>query len=152
MWSNDHDIVMCREVLQIEPYQFKIRSPERGQSWESLAEKLNENSCPKFRVTARSVRDRYNLLTKKMAAKLKSEENASGIQVETWELDDLLEEILEKEKAAVNFPLKFSSFNSKVIWKDFIISNSGLIKFLFSTITHKSFSYLLWQKSKFRVE
>ncbi|CAH3133365.1 unnamed protein product [Pocillopora meandrina] len=80
---------MCREVLQIEPYQFKIRSPERGQAWESLTEKLNENSCPKFRVTARSVRDRYNLLTKKMAAKLK---------IETSELDDLLEEILEKEK------------------------------------------------------
>ena len=91
---------MCREVLQIEPYQFKIRSPERGQAWESLAEKLNENSCPKFRVTARSVRDRYNLLTKKMAAKLKSEEKASGIQAETSELDDLLGEILEKEKAA----------------------------------------------------
>ena len=100
VWSNDHDILMCREVLQIEPFQFKIRSPERGQAWESLAEKLNANSCPKFRVTARSVRDRYNFLTKKMSAKLKSEEKASDIQVETSELDDLLEEILEKKKAA----------------------------------------------------
>ena len=79
-------ISLCREVLQIEPYQFKIRSPERGQAWESLAEKLNENSCPKFRVTARSVRDRYNLLTKKMAAKLKSEEKASAFKLKLQSL------------------------------------------------------------------
>ena len=102
MWSNDHDIVMCREVLIVEPYRFKIRSPERGKAWESLAETLNAMSSlsSKFKVTARSVRDRYNLLTKKMQAKLKSEEKASGIDVETTELDVLLEEILEREKAA----------------------------------------------------
>ena len=35
-----------------------------------------------------------------MQAKLKSEEKASGIDVESSELDCLLEEILEKEKAA----------------------------------------------------
>lgn len=93
---------MCREVLVVEPFRFKIRSPEGGQAWESLAEKLNAMSSlsPKFRVTARSVRDRYNLLTKKMQAKLKSEEKASGITVESSELDCALEEILEKEKAA----------------------------------------------------
>ena len=102
MWSNDHDIVMSREVLIVEPCRFKIRSPKRGKAWESLAETLNATSSlsSKFKVTARSVRDRYNLLTKKMQAKLKSEEKASAIDVETTELDDLLEEISEKEKAA----------------------------------------------------
>jgi len=54
----------------------------------------------KFRVTARSVRDRYNLVTKRMQAKLKTEEKSTGIDVETSELVELLEEILEKEKAA----------------------------------------------------
>ena len=102
MWSNEHDIVMCREVLIVEPYRFKIRGPERGKAWESLAETLNEMSSlsSKFKVTARSVRARCNLLTKKMQAKLKSEEKASEIDVETTELDNLLEEILEKKKAA----------------------------------------------------
>ena len=52
----------------------------------------------KFRVTAWSERDRYNLLTKRMQAKLKMEVKSShGINVETLELDVLLEEVLEKD-------------------------------------------------------
>lgn len=100
VWNNDQDIAMCREVLVEEPYRFKIRSAERGQAWESIAENLNVMPSLKFRVTARSVRDRYNLLTKEMQAKLKIEEKSTGIDVESSELDDLLEEILEREKAA----------------------------------------------------
>ena len=46
------------------------------------------------------MRDRYNLLTKTFQAKLQSEEKASGIDATNPELDDLLEEILEKEKVA----------------------------------------------------
>ena len=85
---------MCREVLDIEPYQFKLRSPERGKAWETISSHLNATSYPKFRVTPRSVRDRYNLRTKKFQVRLNKEERASGIS------DNLLEEILEKEKAA----------------------------------------------------
>ena len=91
---------MYREVLDIEPYQFKLRSPERGKAWETISSHLNASSCPKFRVTPRSVRDRYNLLTKKLQARLNREGKASGIADDNSELDDLLEEILEKEKAA----------------------------------------------------
>ena len=32
VWKYDHDLLMCREVLDIEPYQFKVRSPERGKA------------------------------------------------------------------------------------------------------------------------
>ena len=42
--------------------------------------------------------DRYNLLTKKLQARLNTEEKASGIAVNNSELDDLLEEIAAKEK------------------------------------------------------
>ena len=91
---------MCREVLDIEPYQFKLRSPERGKAWETISSHLNATSHPKFRVTPRSVRDRYNLLTKKFQVRLNREERASGISDDNSELDNLLEEILEKEKAA----------------------------------------------------
>ena len=55
---------------------------------------------PKFRVTPRSVRDRYDLLTKKFQVRLNREERARGISDDNSELDNLLEEILEKEKAA----------------------------------------------------
>ena len=91
---------MCREVLDIEPYQFQLRSPERGKAWETISSHLNATSHPKFRVTPRSVRDRYNLLTKKFQVRLNREERVSGISDDNSELDNLLEEIFEKEKAA----------------------------------------------------
>ena len=83
-----------------EPYKFKPRTPERGQSWESIVQQLNSIHQPSFRVTARSVRDRFTLLSTKYAQKLRMEEKASGIEVEQTELDSLLEEILEREKEA----------------------------------------------------
>ena len=91
---------MCREVLDIEQYQFKLGSPERGKAWETISSHLNATSYPKFRVTPRSVRDRYNLLTKKFQVRLNKEERASGISDDNSELENLLEEILEKERAA----------------------------------------------------
>lgn len=96
----DHDVIMCREVLVSEPFNFKPRSPERGKVWEKIAQELNAIEKPKFRVTARAVRDRYSLLITKHAQKLREEEKASGIEVETSELDNLLEEIIEREKNA----------------------------------------------------
>ena len=61
---------------------------------------INVTSYPKFRVTPRSVRDRYNLLTKKFQVRLNKEDRASGISDDNSELDNLLEEILEKETVA----------------------------------------------------
>ena len=95
-----HDVIMCREGLVSEPFNFKPRNPERGKVWEKIAQELNAIEKPKFRVTARAVRDRYSLLITKHAQKLREEEKASGIEVETSELDNLLEEIIEKEKNA----------------------------------------------------
>ena len=83
-----------------EPYKFKARTPQRGQSWESVAQQLNGIHQPGFRVTARSVRDRFSLLSTKYAQKLRMEERASGVEVEQTELDSLLEEILERENDA----------------------------------------------------
>ena len=91
---------MCREVVDIEPYQFKLRGPETGKAWETISSHLKATSYPKFRVTPRSVRDRYKPLTKKFRVRLNKEESASGISDDNSELDNPLEEILEKEKTA----------------------------------------------------
>ena len=99
-WTHDHDVIMCREVLLSAPYNFKTRSIERGQAWDSIAHRLNAIDQPNFRVTARSVRDRFSLLSTKQAQKLREEEKASGIDVEQTELEILLEDILEREKGA----------------------------------------------------
>ena len=47
------------------------------------------------------MRDRYNLLSKRMQARLKMEEKSTGIDLETSELDALLEEVLGKEKELI---------------------------------------------------
>ena len=92
--------MFCRELLVTEPYAHKVRSVERAKAWEQIASSLNSIQAPKFRVTTRSVRDRYTLLTTRKAEQLREEEKASGIEVTPTEIDLLLEEILEKEKAA----------------------------------------------------
>ena len=98
-----------------EPYKFKPRTPEIGQSWESVAQQLISIHQPSFRVTARSVRDRLTLLSTKYAQKSRMEEKASGIEVEQTELDSLLEEILEREKEAKkDLESKDRDKNSKV--------------------------------------
>ena len=71
-----------------------VRSPERGKAWETISSHLNATSYPKFRVTPRSVGDRYNLLTKTFQVRLNKEERVSGIFDGNSELDNLLEEIL----------------------------------------------------------
>ena len=99
-FSEEHDVMLCREVIVAQPYKFKPRSPERGKAWDDIASTLNAIQRPSFKVTARSVRDRYNLLTNRRAQKIRAEEKASGIDVDISELDELLEDILEREKEA----------------------------------------------------
>ena len=81
VWTEDHDILMLREAVTSEPYNFKPKSSERGKVWESIATHLNSLKTPEFRVTARAVRDRYKLLIFRHKLK-KREEKASGIDVE----------------------------------------------------------------------
>ena len=97
-WSEKHDVVLCREVLLMEPYQHPYRSKERGDVWNQIALNLNGLDDPKFTVNKRSVRDRLTLLITKHKAKMRQEENASGIACEETELDRALEEIIDKEK------------------------------------------------------
>ena len=99
-WSDKHDLVHCREVLAMEPYQHPYRSKERGDVWNQIAINLNGLDHPKFKVNKRSVRDRLTLLITKHKAKIRQEENASGIACEETELDQALEEIIDKEKLA----------------------------------------------------
>ena len=100
VWSKHNNTLFCREILLYEPFKFKVRSVERKKAWEAIAGNLNAIEDPKFRVTARSVRDQYAYLTSRKLTQLKDVERASGIAVAEIELDVLLEEILEKGKEA----------------------------------------------------
>ena len=78
-WSDEHDLMLCREVLLLEPFKHPRQSKERGEIWGEIALSLNSISSPKFKVSKRSVRDRLTLLLAKYKEKMRKEEQGSGV-------------------------------------------------------------------------
>ena len=99
-WSEQKDVLLCREVLLSEPYKAKDRTTQRAQLWETVEDHLNTIGSPKFKVDKRSVREHLLVLVNQYKRKMRQEERASGISPETSELDTLLEEILERTELA----------------------------------------------------
>ena len=101
-WTKDHDLLLIREVLAVDPYSQPKGSRERAKLWEEIAMSLNSVSAPQFSVTVRSVRDRVNLvLIKKHKKKVAEENKASGIAPdEPSEFELGMDEICEKAEAA----------------------------------------------------
>lgn len=98
-WTNDHDVMFCREVIAFELFSYKPGSKERGQCLDRIAESLNAISDPYFKVDQRSLRDRIKKLIKLYVTKRNNEEKASGVEIEHTELDDLLLDINDQHQA-----------------------------------------------------
>ena len=97
-WTDEHDILLLREMIASELFQFKKGSPERSKLWESIHERLNKLDNPKFMIKEkRGVRDRWNLLQTKFKRTQREELRASGIDYELSEKNALVEELCEKE-------------------------------------------------------
>ena len=96
-WTEQHDNILCQEILVLEPFKAKKGSIARGQIWDKIANNLNSLQHPQFRVTKRSVRERYTLLSDKFRAKMRDEEKASGIDIDLSDVEKALVEIREKE-------------------------------------------------------
>ena len=95
-WTKEHDIMLCREILLVQPFRFKHGTRDRGRCWEKIAQNLNDVERPHFLVDMRGVRDRFTKLEKNFRKKKASEERASGIcPDEPDELDQALEEIVQ---------------------------------------------------------
>ena len=99
-WTKDHDLILLKEILLFELYSQKRGSPERGRVWEQIAESLNGQREDKilFKVSQRSVRDRFNVLKNNVTKRQREEERASGISPEISEGDEWLEDIIERFK------------------------------------------------------
>ena len=104
--STYHNVLLCWEILVIEPLSAKPKTAQRGQLWKNIADQLNRLSEHKFDVTHRAelrhrfiIRDGFKLLSEKFKNKMGAEEVASGIKREVNELDVLLEEILANKEA-----------------------------------------------------
>ena len=75
-WKEEHDLLLCREILVCQPYKFKERMVERGKIWEEISNHLNTCETAQFRVNKRSVREK-----KKTSTKHKKFEKSDG---ELW--------------------------------------------------------------------
>lgn len=62
--TEEHDTLLCREILVEEPYTFKHGSREKGRCWDCIAQNLNRVEQPEFSVDQRAIRDRYVKLKK----------------------------------------------------------------------------------------
>lgn len=99
-WTEEHDNCLCQEILVLGPFKYKKGSISRGQIWEKIANNLNGLKLPRFKVSKRTVRERYTLLSEKIKAEMRDEEKASGIECDLSEMEKALGEIAEKEAAA----------------------------------------------------
>ena len=61
-WSEDHDLLLCREVLFIKLYQYKPGTKESGNAWNLVSEDLNSTQDLIFSTTQKYVHDRFRLL------------------------------------------------------------------------------------------
>ena len=99
-WTEDHDILLLREMIASELCQFKKGSPDRGKIWESIQERLNKLEHPKFTLKKkRGVRDRWNLLQAKFKRMQREELQASGIDCELSGKNSLIEVLCEQENS-----------------------------------------------------
>ena len=100
-WSNEHDVFLCREVVNLNPFTFKKGSTQRSGMWEKIAQILNECTVLRFSVDKRSVRDHMGILVNKHKRKVRAEEKASGIAPdEPSEMENLLDTIIALEESS----------------------------------------------------
>lgn len=50
-WSEEDDLMLCREVLLLEPFKHPRQSKERGETWGEVVLNLNSIISPKFKVS-----------------------------------------------------------------------------------------------------
>ena len=97
-WTEQKDMMLAREVLLCEPFQYRVGSKERGSVWSQIVTNLNTH--PRFTVSQRAVRDRYGILEEKAKQRNSEIENGTGISSENSELDLAIQEIIEKWEEA----------------------------------------------------
>ena len=70
VWSTNHDVLLCREILIAEPYRYKAGTSERSQVWDKVAQALNSIEGIHFVVDQRAVREGYAKLERNYKRKM----------------------------------------------------------------------------------
>ena len=102
-WTDDHDILLMKEMMISDLFLHKKGSPSRGLIWESIVEKLNAPDSVVFDLKdKRSVRNRWTLLRNNYKSKIRKEA-ARGTDVDqVSEKNALIEELSAKEDSFVD--------------------------------------------------
>ena len=98
--TKDHDIIFLRELLLIEPWNYMYGSNKKGNCWKRISESFNQLKDISFKVTQRSVQDRYLTLEKTYKKQKREEDKQSGINPEETEVDFALADIIERFEEA----------------------------------------------------
>ena len=65
-WTKGHGNYLCEEILVPEPFKCKKGSISKGKIREKIANNLNGLKLPRLKVSKRSVRERYILLSENL--------------------------------------------------------------------------------------
>ena len=86
--------------MVVELCRFKVGTRERDQGWDKVASALSlvEGVC--VVIDQRSVMERYAKLERNLKRKMAAEERASGISSEKTELDEAIENIMDRREGA----------------------------------------------------
>ncbi|XP_031570247.1 LOW QUALITY PROTEIN: uncharacterized protein DDB_G0285291-like [Actinia tenebrosa] len=102
-WNNDQDEALCKQILLIEPFQYRARTIRSGSAWSKIAIEFNQMTSLHFDrlLDNRAVRDRFNTIKDNFKGKVRAEEIASGISPpELTPTENAIEDIIEREKEA----------------------------------------------------
>ncbi|XP_074607068.1 uncharacterized protein LOC141860035 isoform X2 [Acropora palmata] len=70
-WTEEHEVLMLRELILMRPWQHRKGTSERGDDWEKLAVSLNAISNPQFRDLFMTTH--YSTMEKRRRKKVREE-------------------------------------------------------------------------------
>ena len=95
-WLVKHDTVFGRELLSWELWKYRAGTRERGNCLEEMCKILNSIKEPQFNVSQKSLRDRLKILERDSKARKREAERGSGICPEYREIDQIMEDFLDR--------------------------------------------------------
>lgn len=99
-WTPLHNLVLCKEIIFVNPYSAKKKSIQRSELWQKIAENVNSVKDPCFIVEKRSVRDHIAILIQRFKRQQAQELRESGTTPQHTELDTAIKQIIAMEESS----------------------------------------------------
>ena len=117
-WTPLHDLVLCKEIIFVNPYSAKKKSIQRSALWQKIAENLNSVKDPCFIVEKRSVRDHIAILIQRFKRQQAQELRESGTTPQQIELDAAIDQIIAMEESSDTDQQEMNDDNSGKVEAD----------------------------------